>query len=95
VVADAREGVDRLRRDPVQDVTRVAEPLGENATGLEMKLGVLLVGDLAVHLLDLGLELGGLYECGGVELRQILGGLHGVPRTRVITGHPDLLTFAA
>jgi hypothetical protein len=60
VVADPGEGVDRGCRDRVELVGGVAEPLGELAAGLEVKLVERLLGDLAVHVLDALLELPGV-----------------------------------
>jgi hypothetical protein len=86
VVADARERLDRLGRDAIEDGGGVAQPLGEPAARLEVKVRVLRVGDLPVHLLDLSLELRGLDERRGVQLWQILRRLHG----GFLAGHPDL-----
>ena len=57
-VADAGEGVDRGRRDAVELVGWVAEPLGQRAAGLEVELALGLECDLLVHRLDALLELG-------------------------------------
>jgi hypothetical protein len=56
VVADAGERVDRLARNGVELGSRVSEALGKRAPGLEMKIFVWLVCDLAIHLLDASLE---------------------------------------
>jgi hypothetical protein len=56
VVADAREGFDRLVWDGVEFGGRVAEPLGERATDPKVEVFVRFVGDFAVDLLDAPLE---------------------------------------
>jgi hypothetical protein len=56
VVADAGERRQRLAGDRVEQVGRVADARGDLAADLEVELGLLLTGDLAVHLLDLRLE---------------------------------------
>jgi hypothetical protein len=57
VVADAGKRSERLRRVSVQERFGMAEGLGQPPAGLEVKLGILQFGDLAVYLLDAGLEL--------------------------------------
>jgi hypothetical protein len=59
-VADAGERVDRGRRDAVEPVGGIAEPLGERAAGLEVELVLGLERDLLVHRLDALLEFGGV-----------------------------------
>src|ERR671922_1884523 len=64
VVANAGKGVDRLGRDRVELDSRVAEPLGERAARLEVKLPERLLGDLAIHLLHAALEVAGVERRG-------------------------------
>ena len=54
VVADAGEGVDGFGRDAVEVGGAVAEPLGQRPAHLEVELAVRVLGDVAVHRLDLG-----------------------------------------
>ena len=56
-VADAGVGVQRLRRDRVEPLDRVAEPLGQRAAQLEVELAVRVAGDGAVHLADVAADL--------------------------------------
>jgi hypothetical protein len=49
--------------------------LGERAAGFEVKIRVLVVGELPVHLLDLSLQLRRFDERRGVEPWQVLGRL--------------------
>jgi hypothetical protein len=76
VVADAGERRQRLGRDRVEQLAGVAQVLGHGAPDLEVELGLLLAGDLPVHLHDLRLELVGVDQRACVSLRQRLGARH-------------------
>ena len=56
VIADAGERFDGLGGNTVQVVGRIAEPFGQAATLFEMKFPVQIVGDPAVHFLDLAFQ---------------------------------------
>ena len=60
-VADARERLDRLVGDPVQDIGCIAEALGELAAHLEVVGAVRVLRHVPVHVLDLGLQLRGVH----------------------------------
>jgi hypothetical protein len=70
VVADAGERSDRVCWELVEQIRWVAELLGQPASDLEVELRNVLTGDVAVHVLDLRLELGAVHERAGVELGQ-------------------------
>jgi hypothetical protein len=59
--------------------------LGERAAGFEVKIRVLVVGELPVHLLDLSLQLRRFDERRRVELWQVLGRLC----RGFLAGNPD------
>src|SRR5207245_8301916 len=63
VVADAGERLDRLRGYGVQFAGRVAEPLGEDTSHLEVELALRRLGDRPVHDLDLVSELVDVDSC--------------------------------
>ncbi len=73
VMADAGEGGERLGRDRVEERGGVAEVRGELAAHLEMELGIVPPGDVAVHVLDRRLEQLAVHERARIELRQGLG----------------------
>ena len=56
VIADAGERLDSLGGDAVQVVGRIAEPFGQAVAKLKMKFPVRVVGDPAVHFLDLAFQ---------------------------------------
>jgi hypothetical protein len=61
-VADPGERLDRPVRDAVEHVRRISEPLRERPAHLEVVLALGLLGDVLVHVLDLRLELAGVYR---------------------------------
>ena len=76
MISDARERRDRLRRHAIERVRRISQSLGERTPDLEVKLGILLARDVAVHVLDGILEPFGVDEVARVGLRQALRGAH-------------------
>src|SRR5262249_39070048 len=57
------ERLDRAVGDPVEDFAGISEPLRQRAAHLEVVLALGLLGDMAVHVLDLGLELPAVNSC--------------------------------
>ena len=83
---DAGERGERLLRDRVEELGRVAEVLGDTPPDLEVELLVLAARNGAVHLLDLGFEPLGVHERARVELGQGFGERHVVGH-RAGVGH--------
>ena len=59
---DSREGRQGLGGNRVEELAGVSEVLGQPPAHLEVKLRVLLTGDVAVHVLDLRLQALAVYE---------------------------------
>ena len=78
-VADPCERLDRRGGNLVEIRRWVAEPLGELTPHLEVEGAVRVFGHLAVHLLDLHLQLVGIERCGRVVV------VHRVPRRSVFS----------
>ena len=79
VMPHSREGRQGLGGDRVQKVVGVPEVLGQTPPHLEVELGLLLAGHVAVHVLDLRLESLAVHERARIELRQGLRMGHLVP----------------
>ena len=62
-VADPRERLARPVGDAIEDVGRIPEMLGQRATQLEVVLALRLLCNVAIHVLDLRLELVGVDAC--------------------------------
>src|SRR5215212_12130447 len=59
-IADSRERFDSFIGDPIEDVGGIAETLCERTPQLEVVLALRLLCNVAIHVLDLRLELVGI-----------------------------------
>src|SRR5712664_2506218 len=79
VVAHARKRVDGLARDGIEVGGRIAEPLRERTSHLEVELALRSEGHIAIHRLDLLLERGCVdapcESCCSFHFRDLLCGL--------------------
>ena len=91
VVADPRKGGQGLGGYRIEQLARIPEAQRELPPDREMECGVLLAGDLAIHLLHLRLEHLTVDEGAGVRLRQRRRQGHLVLGSDRISTHVDLL----
>src|SRR3990172_9246425 len=79
VVAHARKRVDGFARDGIEISGRIAEPLRERTSHLEVELALRIEGYIAIHRLDLLLERGCVdapcESCCSIHFRDLLSGL--------------------
>ena len=94
---DSGERRQRLGGDRVQELAGVAEVLGQAAPDLEVELGMLSAGDVAVHVLDRRLQALAVHERARVELGKAPPGVisSGVARVVDCIGTPSVLRVDA